>query len=86
MERRYESYLNHVVKPFFRDHFARLDRRRQLGNVRRIQLERHAFQRPRRGALKIHTVNIESRSMTGALELLFFFNVDSGAVVLHRTD
>ncbi|MFD1331918.1 YcjX family protein [Methylopila musalis] len=26
MERRYESYLAHVVKPFFRDHFARLDR------------------------------------------------------------
>jgi predicted YcjX-like family ATPase len=26
MERRYEAYLNHVVKPFFRDHFARLDR------------------------------------------------------------
>lgn len=26
MERRYESYRSHVVKPFFRDHFARLDR------------------------------------------------------------
>ncbi len=26
MERRYTAYLNHVVKPFFRDHFARLDR------------------------------------------------------------
>ena len=26
MERRYESYKTHVVKPFFRDHFARLDR------------------------------------------------------------
>ncbi len=26
MERRYESYKAHVVKPFFRDHFARLDR------------------------------------------------------------
>jgi predicted YcjX-like family ATPase len=26
MERRYEAYRNHVVKPFFRDHFARLDR------------------------------------------------------------
>jgi uncharacterized protein len=26
MERRYEAYKNHVVKPFFRDHFARLDR------------------------------------------------------------
>ena len=26
MERRYESYKSHVVKPFFRDHFARLDR------------------------------------------------------------
>ena len=26
MERRYESYKSHVVRPFFRDHFARLDR------------------------------------------------------------
>lgn len=26
MERRYEAYRSHVVKPFFRDHFARLDR------------------------------------------------------------
>ena len=26
MEHRYEAYLRHVVKPFFRDHFARLDR------------------------------------------------------------
>ncbi len=26
MERRYEAYKMHVVKPFFRDHFARLDR------------------------------------------------------------
>ncbi|HSG95709.1 MAG TPA: YcjX family protein [Afifellaceae bacterium] len=26
MERRYTAYLTHVVKPFFRDHFARLDR------------------------------------------------------------
>lgn len=26
MERRYESYRDHVVRPFFRDHFARLDR------------------------------------------------------------
>jgi len=26
MERRYTAYLIHVVKPFFRDHFARLDR------------------------------------------------------------
>ncbi len=26
MERRYEAYKNQVVKPFFRDHFARLDR------------------------------------------------------------
>ena len=26
MERRYESYKAHVVKPFLRDHFARLDR------------------------------------------------------------
>ena len=26
MERRYEAYKTYVVKPFFRDHFARLDR------------------------------------------------------------
>lgn len=26
MERRYEAYKSYVVKPFFRDHFARLDR------------------------------------------------------------
>ncbi|MCI4677896.1 YcjX family protein [Rhodoblastus acidophilus] len=26
MERRYEAYKSHIVKPFFRDHFARLDR------------------------------------------------------------
>jgi uncharacterized protein len=26
LERRYESYKAHVVKPFFRDHFSRLDR------------------------------------------------------------
>lgn len=26
MERRYEAYKSHVVKPFFREHFARLDR------------------------------------------------------------
>ena len=26
MERRYEAYKAHVVQPFFRDHFARLDR------------------------------------------------------------
>jgi predicted YcjX-like family ATPase len=26
MDRRYEAYKSHVVRPFFRDHFARLDR------------------------------------------------------------
>lgn len=26
MERRYEAYRNHIVRPFFRNHFARLDR------------------------------------------------------------
>jgi predicted YcjX-like family ATPase len=26
MERRYEAYKHHVVRPFFRDHFSRLDR------------------------------------------------------------
>ncbi len=26
MERRFEAYKSHVVKPFFKEHFARLDR------------------------------------------------------------
>ena len=26
MERRYEAYKRHIVRPFFRDHFARIDR------------------------------------------------------------
>ncbi|WP_334175661.1 YcjX family protein [Pseudoxanthobacter sp.] len=33
MARRYESYRNHVVRPFFRDHFARLDRQIVLVDV-----------------------------------------------------
>lgn len=33
MERRYESYKRHVVKPFFRNHFARLDRQIVLVDV-----------------------------------------------------
>jgi predicted YcjX-like family ATPase len=33
MERRYEAYLNHVVRPFFRDHFARLDRQIVLADL-----------------------------------------------------
>src|ERR1044071_6834243 len=33
MERRYEAYKTHVVKPFFRDHFARLDRQIVLVDV-----------------------------------------------------
>ncbi|ORE91999.1 hypothetical protein ATO13_18595 [Stappia sp. 22II-S9-Z10] len=33
MERRYESYKTHVVKPFFKDHFARLDRQIVLVDV-----------------------------------------------------
>jgi predicted YcjX-like family ATPase len=33
MERRYESYKTHVVKPFFRDHFARLDRQIVLVDI-----------------------------------------------------
>ncbi len=33
MERRYEAYREHVVKPFFRDHFARLDRQVVLVDV-----------------------------------------------------
>ena len=33
MERRYEAYKTHVVKPFVRDHFARLDRQIVLVDV-----------------------------------------------------
>jgi len=33
MERRFESYKTHVVKPFFRDHFSRLDRQIVLVDV-----------------------------------------------------
>lgn len=33
MERRYDAYRNHVVRPFFRDHFARLDRQIVLVDV-----------------------------------------------------
>jgi hypothetical protein len=33
MERRYEAYRAHVVRPFFRDHFARLDRQIVLIDV-----------------------------------------------------
>ena len=33
LERRFESYKAHVVKPFFRDHFARLDRQIVLIDV-----------------------------------------------------
>ncbi|MHB2168839.1 YcjX family GTP-binding protein [Alsobacter sp. R-9] len=33
MERRYEAYRDHVVRPFFRDHFARLDRQVVLVDV-----------------------------------------------------
>ena len=33
MERRYEAYREHVVRPFFRDHFARLDRQVVLVDV-----------------------------------------------------
>lgn len=33
LQRRYESYKAHVVKPFFRDHFARLDRQIVLMDV-----------------------------------------------------
>lgn len=32
-ERRYESYKRHVVRPFFRDHFARIDRQIVLVDV-----------------------------------------------------
>jgi len=32
-ERRYESYKSHVVKPFFRDHFAKIDRQIVLVDV-----------------------------------------------------
>jgi hypothetical protein len=33
MERRYDAYRTHVVRPFFRDHFARLDRQIVLVDV-----------------------------------------------------
>ncbi len=33
LNRRYDSYVAHVVKPFFRDHFARLDRQIVLVDV-----------------------------------------------------
>src|SRR5262249_9797652 len=33
LERRFESYKAHVVQPFFRDHFARLDRQIVLIDV-----------------------------------------------------
>ncbi len=33
MERRFEAYKSHVVKPFFRDHFARIDRQVVLVDV-----------------------------------------------------
>ncbi len=33
MERRFEAYKTHVVRPFFRDHFARLDRQIVLIDV-----------------------------------------------------
>ncbi len=33
MARRYESYKSHIVRPFFRDHFARLDRQIVLADV-----------------------------------------------------
>ena len=33
LERRFDSYKTHVVKPFFRDHFSRLDRQIVLGDV-----------------------------------------------------
>jgi predicted YcjX-like family ATPase len=33
MERRYRSYKTHVITPFFRDHFARLDRQIVLADV-----------------------------------------------------
>ncbi len=33
MERRYEAYKSRVVKPFFRDHFAKLDRQIVLADV-----------------------------------------------------
>ncbi len=33
MERRYEAYKTHVARPFFRDHFARLDRQIVLIDV-----------------------------------------------------
>ncbi|MDR6758357.1 putative YcjX-like family ATPase [Mycoplana sp. BE70] len=45
MERRYEAYKTHVVKPFFREHFARLDRQIVLID---------ALQAVNRGAEAVH--------------------------------
>lgn len=45
MERRYEAYKTHVVKPFFREHFARLDRQIVLMD---------ALQAVNRGAEAVH--------------------------------
>ncbi len=33
LERRYKAYINHVARPFYRDHFARLDRQIVLVDV-----------------------------------------------------
>jgi predicted YcjX-like family ATPase len=33
MQRRYDSYVDHIVRPFFREHFARLDRQIVLVDV-----------------------------------------------------
>lgn len=45
MERRYEAYKTHVVRPFFREHFARLDRQIVLVD---------ALQAVNRGAEAVH--------------------------------
>ena len=64
MERRYEAYKSKVVKPFFRDHFARIDRQivlvdvlgaihagpRAFADLRRVMAEILAAFRPGRNA------------------------------------
>ncbi len=56
MERRYESYKTHVVKPFFREHIARLDRQIVLVD---------AMQAMNAGP---HALADLERAMTGILE------------------
>src|SRR5690606_16839437 len=65
MERRYDSYLSHVVRPFFREHIIRLDRQivlidamqalnagpASVADLERALTEILACIRPRRGSI-----------------------------------